>query len=90
MIEVVRNGYESRVECKNCHSELKYSSDDVRKGEQYLKGDYWITPYYIRCPVCGYEVQTGTESEMTYEAEKRIASQMPFGGKHHDGMGFYD
>lgn len=88
MIEVVRNGYESRVECKNCHSELKYSSDDVRKGEQYLKGDYWITPYYIRCPVCGYEVQTGAETELTYEAEKRINSYQPTGSVN--GMGMYD
>ncbi len=90
MVEVVRNGYETRIECECCHSELKYSSDDIKCGDKYIDEDYWVTPYYIKCPVCGNKIRTGGKRELTYEAEKRINSYQPFGGKYHDGMGFYD
>lgn len=86
MVEVVRT--KPRVKCQNCLSELKYDSDDVRKGSKYEKGDYWITPYYIRCPRCGAQVMTGAETEMTYEAEKRMKSYIPQGSVN--GMGMYD
>ena len=69
---------------------MTYSSNDVKKGSKYESGDYWVTPYYIRCPRCGAQVMTGAETELTYEAEKRINSYQPFGGKYHDGMGMYD
>lgn len=86
MVEVVKR--KLSITCENCLSELTYSSDDVRKGSKYEKGDYWVTPYYIRCPRCGAHVMTGAETELTYEAEKRINSYQPTGSVN--GMGMYD
>lgn len=86
MVEVVKR--KLSITCENCHSELTYSSDDVKKGSKYEKGDYWVTPYYIRCPRCGAQVMTGAETELTYEAEKRIKSYWPTGSVN--GMGMYD
>lgn len=86
MVEVVRR--KLSITCENCLSELTYSSDDVRKGSKYEKGDYWVTPYYIRCPRCGAQVITGADTELTYEAEKRINSYQPTGSVN--GMGMYD
>lgn len=88
MIEVVRNGYENRIECRYCHSELIYSSDDEITGTKYIKGDYYITPRYIICPVCGRKIETGGTKEMTYEAEKYYNSLQPTGSVN--GLGMYD
>lgn len=86
MVEVVKR--KLSITCENCLSELTYSSNDVKKGSKYEKGDYWVTPYYIRCPRCGAQVMTGAETELTYEAEKRINSYQPTGSVN--GMGMYD
>ncbi len=86
MVEVVKR--KLSIKCKNCLSELTYSSNDVKKGSKYESGDYWVTPYYIRCPRCGAKVMTGAETELTYEAEKCINSYQPTGSVN--GMGMYD
>lgn len=59
MILVLKRGNPMQTKCKECKSELQYEYSDIKKDIRYeigYCGDHEYTYKYIKCPICGEEV----------------------------------
>lgn len=56
MIEIIRPGTKTQVECPMCGALLSYQKDDIKEEECFLSARASYLSRYITCPQCKHKI----------------------------------